>query len=121
MIVVIEGADATGKSTLCKNLALAYGGIVYDTPPAQMKEKRSFIDRFATSEESFQFYYEGIKIAATEICQLKEKYDWIFVDRYWISTAATHLGMGVDVSIEKLVKLDCADLTILLKIGRAHV
>lgn len=117
MIVVIEGVDASGKSTLCGNLQRNYGGITYATPPKKILKERGMIDHFATSQESFWFYQRGIKIAAKEIQELKKSSKYLFIDRYWISTAATHTALGISGCADKLKQYECADLTILLSIS----
>lgn len=116
MIVVVEGVDAAGKSTLCRNLKTMYGGEVYATPPAQFRETRKAVDRFAAPLESFRFYSASVELATQEILGLKESFGYLFVDRHWITTVATHKALGVDVDSDKLAELDCADLTILLTI-----
>ena len=118
MIIVIEGVDASGKSTLCKNLQTIYGGIVYATPPERLRRERENIDRFATPLASFQFYRKGIEVATQEILELEKQFDFIFVDRFWISTVATHKAMGIDMNIYRLAKLDCTDTTILLTVNQ---
>ena len=81
MVIVIEGVDATGKSTLCQNLAQSLSGIVYATPPKILIEERQKIDKFSSPQESFLFYSRGIEIASYEILGLSKLHEYIFVDR----------------------------------------
>ncbi|KKQ02924.1 MAG: hypothetical protein US18_C0008G0012 [Parcubacteria group bacterium GW2011_GWB1_36_5] len=106
MITIIEGVDGTGKSTLCQNLVRNLGGIVYATPPKILTEERKKIDRFSSPQESFAFYSRGIEIAFAEINQLSKLHRCIFVDRYWISTVATHLALGAKIEVAEMVKYE---------------
>ncbi len=116
MIVAVEGVDAAGKSTLCNGLVKSCGGIVYPTPPSEFRRRRRNIDHFSSPDESLSFYREGLVVAAEEICDLNSSHQNIFVDRHWISTAATHLAICVKVDIVDLLKFQCAHLTVLLTI-----
>lgn len=118
MIVVIEGLDATGKSTLCNKLALAFDGIVYPTPPKNFLHQRNYIDSISSPKESFQFYEKALKLATSEIRDIGKKHN-VFVDRHWVSTAATHLAMGVPVNVDNMFCYHVADLTILLNVEQS--
>ncbi|MBI3306011.1 hypothetical protein HYZ82_02655 [Candidatus Nomurabacteria bacterium] len=111
---MIEGIDGTGKSTLCKNLLQNLGGIGYATPPKILTEERKKIDKFSSPQESFVFYSRGIEIAFTEIAQLSELHRFIFIDRYWVSTVATHLALGARVEVSKMAKYEKLNSTTVL-------
>jgi len=117
MIIAIEGVDAAGKSTLCKNLSFILGGIVYATPPAHMRKARNLIDSFASPNESLCFYSKGIDEAVKEIKTFAKIHKNIFLDRFWISTAATHLAMKASVNLKLLAGYNCVDATILLTVN----
>jgi thymidylate kinase len=116
MIIVVEGVDAAGKSTLCQRLAAQYSGAYYATPPEQIRARRKQIDKFGSPDDSLAFYRNGVEIAAEEIRALERAHGYVFVDRHWISTAATHSIMGANVNIGEMSKLAIADKTILLTI-----
>lgn len=118
MIVVIEGVDATGKSTLCQNLVQNLGGIVYTTPPRILAEERKKIDKFSSPQESFAFYSRGIEIAFAEISQFSKLRKFVFVDRYWISTVATHLALGAKIKVAEMAKYEKSNsITLFLTIN----
>lgn len=96
--IVIEGLDATGKSTMSANLAKYLNANIMTTPPASVKHIRKEFDVYSELCRRSFFAYSNY-LAAEEIRELlKEK--MVVLDRYWHSTTAYSIakdaGDGID-------------------------
>ncbi|KAL3831666.1 hypothetical protein ACJMK2_023389 [Sinanodonta woodiana] len=84
--VVVEGLDATGKTTLTKILEDKLGAARYYTPPPLVQHLRQFFD--TVPEIVRRAYYSvGNYLVAMDIakeCQTRP----VIMDRYWHSTAS---------------------------------
>ncbi|VDI07088.1 UMP-CMP kinase 2, mitochondrial-like [Mytilus galloprovincialis] len=84
--VVVEGLDATGKTTLTETLEKKLNAVRYYTPPPEVAHLRKFFD--ALPEIIRRAYYcIGNYIVAIQIareCQNKA----VIMDRFWHSTTA---------------------------------
>ncbi|XP_044129833.1 UMP-CMP kinase 2, mitochondrial [Bufo gargarizans] len=96
-IIVIEGLDATGKSTLTESLKTHLKAALLKSPPESISHWRTTFD----SEPSLikrAYYAVGNYIGATEIAKTS-KTSPVIVDRFWHSTAAyaiaTEMGGGI--------------------------
>ncbi|KAK3591148.1 hypothetical protein CHS0354_040216 [Potamilus streckersoni] len=84
--VVVEGLDATGKTTLTKILEDKLGAARYYTPPPLVQHLRQFFDTLPEIVRR-AYYSVGNYLVAMEIakeCQTRP----VIMDRYWHSTAA---------------------------------
>jgi nicotinamide riboside kinase len=66
MFIVLEGPDATGKSTACRKLGEKFGGVMYSTPPKKYLAERNNVDANASAEEHYRFYRDGVYDASKE-------------------------------------------------------
>src|SRR3989344_8053595 len=114
MFIVLEGADGTGKTTLCNILAERLGATPYASPPKKYQKIRASVDRNATAEEHYQFYRNGTYDASDEITVLLNNGKKVVCDRYWLSTYTYHQVMGVPVSVEDFQSIVAPTLTVLL-------
>ncbi|KAM4043958.1 UMP-CMP kinase 2, mitochondrial [Anomaloglossus baeobatrachus] len=96
-IIVIEGLDATGKSTLTESLKSRLNASLLKSPPDSISQWRTIFD----SESSLikrAYYAIGNYIGAAEIAKVS-KTSPVIVDRFWHSTAAyaiaTEVGGGI--------------------------
>ncbi|XP_075720013.1 UMP-CMP kinase 2, mitochondrial [Rhinoderma darwinii] len=96
-IIVIEGLDATGKSTLTESLKSRLNAELLKSPPDSISQWRTIFD----SESSLikrAYYAIGNYIGAAEIAKAS-KSSPVIVDRFWHSTAAyaiaTEMGGGI--------------------------
>ena len=117
MVIIVEGVDASGKTTLCDRLVKKMGGVAYATPPKSFRDERRRRGFIASVEESYAFYRNALIESRREIELLESSHGVVFVDRYWVSTAATHSARGFTVDESSLKYLDCSDLTILLRVS----
>jgi thymidylate kinase len=97
-IIVIEGLDGVGKSTLVKNLSLKINAVVLKTPPFVYspmicdESLRPFFD--AQPEPIRRAYYRfSCVIAGVKARELSKKQP-VIIDRYWTSTVAYAFGAG---------------------------
>lgn len=117
MFIALEGADGTGKTTLCGVLAERLGATSYSTPPKKYLELRTGVDRHSTPEESYRFYRDGIYDASDEISILLRNDGKVVCDRYWLSTYSCHQVMGVSVSKSDFQSIVFPTLTVLLALN----
>ncbi|XP_069812741.1 UMP-CMP kinase 2, mitochondrial-like [Dendropsophus ebraccatus] len=96
-IIVIEGLDATGKSTLTESLKSHLEAALLKSPPESIGQWRAIFDSESTLVKR-AYYAAGNYIGAAEIAQAS-KTSPVIVDRFWHSTAAyaiaTEIGGGL--------------------------
>ncbi|XP_020496377.2 UMP-CMP kinase 2, mitochondrial [Labrus bergylta] len=92
-VIVIEGLDATGKTTLTESLKNALGATLLRSPPQCLSPLRARFDR---EPPLFRraFYAVGNYITAEAIGQEGMKTP-VIVDRFWHSTAAYAIATAV--------------------------
>ncbi|XP_052797628.1 UMP-CMP kinase 2, mitochondrial-like [Mya arenaria] len=84
--IVVEGMDATGKTTLTETIEKKMGAARYFTPPPQILQLRSHFDQYPEIVRR-AYYSVGNYIVAMDIiktCQTRP----VIMDRFWHSTAA---------------------------------
>ncbi|XP_063771531.1 UMP-CMP kinase 2, mitochondrial-like isoform X1 [Pseudophryne corroboree] len=96
-IIVIEGLDATGKSTLTESLTSHLKATLLKSPPECISQWRKTFDE-ETSLIRRAYYALGNYVGAVEIAKASQ-IGPVIVDRFWHSTAAyaiaTEIGGGV--------------------------
>ncbi|MBN3310307.1 CMPK2 kinase, partial [Amia calva] len=99
-IIVIEGLDATGKTTLTQSLREALEGVLLRSPPACLSQWRA---RFDAEPPLIRraFYALGNYITADQIARESMQAP-VVVDRYWHSTAAYAIATEVSGKLENL-------------------
>ncbi|XP_047677599.1 UMP-CMP kinase 2, mitochondrial [Tachysurus fulvidraco] len=99
-VIVIEGLDATGKTTLTYNLQKALGAVLLKSPPQCLAD---FRPRFDTEPPLIRraFYALGNYITAAQIAR-ESSHAPVIVDRYWHSTAAYAIATAVSGREENL-------------------
>ncbi|XP_073529073.1 UMP-CMP kinase 2, mitochondrial [Phyllobates terribilis] len=96
-IIVIEGLDATGKSTLTESLKSHLNATLVKSPPDSISQWRKIFD----SESSLikrAYYAIGNYIGAAEIA-IASKASPVIADRFWHSTAAYAIATEVGGAI----------------------
>ncbi len=90
--IVIEGLDATGKSTLAINLAKHLDAILLKCPPrleapalSDMDLRSHFDNRPSVQRRA---YYRATNLIASEQAEVALKGGHVVMDRYWTSTVA---------------------------------
>ncbi|MEI6304641.1 MAG: deoxynucleoside kinase [Candidatus Taylorbacteria bacterium] len=114
MFIVIEGADGTGKSTLCPLLSDIIGAVSCKTPPDHYEKSRKLIDKSASPAEKYAYYKTGVIETSKYIRKLLAEGKHVVVDRYWLTTFIYHEIIGVPVRRSDFKDIIEPDLTILL-------
>lgn len=120
MFVVLEGIDGVGKSTVTKLVAEKLDFIPYATPPKGYMERRREVDLNGSPEQKFNFFREGVQVAAGEIQDYLTQGHSVICDRYWMTTYVYHRVIGVTVTEGMFSGLLQPDLTILLTASPEH-
>ncbi|XP_017332712.1 UMP-CMP kinase 2, mitochondrial [Ictalurus punctatus] len=99
-VIVIEGLDATGKTTLTCSLQKALGAVLLKSPPQCLA---CFRQRFDAEPPLIRraFYALGNYITAAQIAR-ESSHAPVVVDRYWHSTAAYAIATAVSGREENL-------------------
>jgi thymidylate kinase len=118
-LIVLEGLDGTGKTTLGRALADRLGAAWSATPPAALREMRGAVDlAYARSPVAAQLFYAATVVGVSdEARQIMLRGQDVVCDRYWLSTLvyAHHRAHHVDLSaVEPL--LVPADATLLVEL-----
>lgn len=99
-VIVIEGLDATGKTTVTQAVADALQAALLKSPPACISQwRQAFDDEPAIIRRAF--YSLGNYIVASEIAQASARSP-VVVDRYWHSTAAYAIATEVSGAVQHL-------------------
>ncbi len=117
MFIALEGADGTGKTTLCGLLAERLGATARATPPKAHMQHRELVDRDACAEDHYQFYRGGIHLASQEIAEMLERKQGVVIDRYWLTTFTYHQLRGVPVSRDDFKDIVMPTLTVILALN----
>lgn len=102
--IVLEGVDASGKSSVGLLLAKRIGGTYLKTPMAPYSEWRSSVDAANDLIARFYFYLASV-VAASPIVENEAKKGPVVIDRWILSTIANHEAMGVNTSVVDFAQL----------------
>ncbi|XP_006626242.3 UMP-CMP kinase 2, mitochondrial [Lepisosteus oculatus] len=102
-VIIVEGLDATGKTTLTQSLSQALEGSLLKSPPECLSPWRV---RFDAEPPLIRraFYALGNYITAGQIAT-QSAHSPVIVDRYWHSTAAYAIATEVSGKAENLPAL----------------
>lgn len=99
-VVVIEGLDATGKTTLTGSLREALGAALLRSPPQSLAPWRAVFDREPPLLRR-AFYALGNYITAAQIDR-EAAHRPVVLDRFWHSTAAYAIATAVSGPVGQL-------------------
>ncbi|KAG8445602.1 hypothetical protein GDO86_010399 [Hymenochirus boettgeri] len=99
-VIVVEGLDATGKSTLTKTLQESLKATLLISPPDCINQWRKRFDEEPTLIKR-AYYAAGNYIVASEIAKGSMQSP-VIVDRYWHSTAAYAIATETGGSVQNL-------------------
>ena len=91
-LIVVEGLDGTGKTTLISSLCKELDATLISTPPEMFDsrlyegELREFFDSVEQSRR--REYYRSANFLASELALIELEKSHVIMDRYWPSTAA---------------------------------
>ncbi|XP_055983496.1 UMP-CMP kinase 2, mitochondrial [Sorex fumeus] len=99
-VIVIEGLDATGKTTVTQSVSDSLKAVLLKSPPACIGQWREIFDDEPTIIRR-AFYSLGNYIVASEIAKESTKSP-VIIDRYWHSTATYAIATEVSGGIQHL-------------------
>lgn len=102
-VIVVDGPDAAGKTTLTSSLAQALQYVPIKTPPASFRARRAPYDVAGVSPlERFHFYAQGVKASCDEIAAAQSSHGGAVVDRYTYSLILHHAELDPTVDFAAL-------------------
>ncbi|XP_053879073.1 UMP-CMP kinase 2, mitochondrial isoform X1 [Malaclemys terrapin pileata] len=99
-VIVIEGLDATGKTTVTQSVKDSLNALLLRSPPACISQWRKTFDDEPTLIRR-AFYALGNYIVASEIAKASTESP-VVVDRYWHSTAAYAIATEISGKVQNL-------------------
>ncbi|NWI62441.1 CMPK2 kinase, partial [Todus mexicanus] len=99
-VVVFEGLDATGKTTVTESVKDTLNGVLLRSPPACISQWRTVFDNEPTPIKR-AFYAAGNYILASEIAKASTRAP-VIIDRYWHSTAAYTIATEINGKVQDL-------------------
>ena len=94
-VIVMEGLDACGKSTLTSNVVKAIGGSLLKSPPKCVSHLREIFDKYPPSLR--RLYYSLSNYAFAAMISDNSQNNIVICDRFWHSTAAYAIATDVKV------------------------
>jgi dTMP kinase len=117
VMIVVEGLDGTGKSTLAQIIADKLHAQLLQTPPQEFNKFRMLVDKeyqgFGIASQLF--YASTVAYVSGKAAKLLKIGKSVVIDRYWLSTHvyAKFRNDSIDLS-EILPQLVCPDITVIL-------
>ncbi|KAM5262523.1 UMP-CMP kinase 2, mitochondrial [Ctenodactylus gundi] len=99
-VIVIEGLDATGKTTVTRSLSESLNAVLLQSPPSSLGQWRKIFDDEPNIIRR-AFYSLGNYIVASEIADMSTRSP-VIVDRYWHSTATYAIATEVSGGLQHL-------------------
>lgn len=119
-LLVVEGLDGSGKTTLSRRLAEHLGGRWFTTPDSDLRALRQDVEEALRNPDARQLFYAAsvVEVAARARAVLARGQD-VIVDRYWLSTWAYGAERGTSLVLSEIeASLLPADLTVFLTAPR---
>ncbi|XP_057664416.1 UMP-CMP kinase 2, mitochondrial-like [Diorhabda carinulata] len=92
-LIIFEGLDGSGKSTVSFKFAKKIDGVKWQTPPKSIQHLRIICDR--NKKLNAAYYSLGNYIAGLEVQKILKNRP-VVMDRYWHSTAAFGIAQAVN-------------------------
>lgn len=119
-LIVLEGLDGCGKSTLAAGLTEALGAQHWTTPELGLRAVRSQIDVVLSSDSMAGplFYAASVLAASARIQGTLAGGQDVVCDRYWLTTLVYAQLAGVELQLPGAEqRLCCADTTIFVDVA----
>ena len=115
-LVVIEGVDAVGKTTIARMLENAFGYTYLYTPQAPLSVIRSLVEEMEDINTRFFYYLTSVIGVQQQLKSMLSSGKKVVIDRYVYSTMAMHtvLGAGVQAVVMRELPIVWPDAGILL-------
>jgi dTMP kinase len=119
-LIVVEGLDGVGKTTLSRGIADALGAVWRTTPSPDLRAHRAPFDAaYREIPAASQLFYAASVVAAGQATEadLAAGRDVVF-DRYWCTTRAYARAAGSVLRLDEVEAiLPCADVTLLVELS----
>lgn len=109
-LILIEGVDGVGKTTITKLLCLKLGAQLFKSPQEPFEKMRVYYDNHHSHLARYLFYISTLVAASRDINEKLESGDLV-CDRYLVSTLAYHDILGVDTTVVDIDKLGLPEPT----------
>lgn len=90
MIIVLEGLEGVGKTTLSKMISSALPAEYLKSPPPDLNLVRGYYSEINDKSANFYFYLSGLAALQEQIKPFKGSENHLVIDRYIDSTIAYH-------------------------------
>ncbi|MCA9559231.1 MAG: hypothetical protein KC583_11795, partial [Myxococcales bacterium] len=120
-IVVVEGLDGAGKTTVVRALAEALDAATDGTPGAAVGPLRAVVDETWSPDARQLFYAASVLDASARMAAARAAGRRTVFDRYWASTVAYDVAIrrtGLDLSVVE-ARLSVPDVTVFLDAPRS--
>ena len=94
-LIIIDGSDYSGKSTLCRELANSIGGMVLRPIPKELFAIRAIIDKKCSYTDRYHFYIAASFYTYNKIKGILINQTPVILDRWMFSTNKHHELLGV--------------------------
>ena len=94
-LIIVDGCDYSGKSTLCKEIAKLVGGVVLRPIPKELSAIRAIVDRKFSYTDRYHFYIAASFYTYNKIKGVLIKQTPVILDRWMFSTNKHHELLGV--------------------------
>lgn len=96
-LVVIEGVDAVGKTTIARMLEDAFGYTYLYTPQAPFSVVRTLVEEMEDINTRFFYYLSSVIGVQPQLKSMLASGKKVVIDRYVHSTIAMHTALGAQV------------------------
>lgn len=105
VLLVVEGVDCVGKTTLAKSIASALDFHYLYTPQPPLAIIRKEVEILRDPNTRFFYYLASVVAVQSKLREYVARGKNVVIDRYIHSTLVMHYMLGVDVSCVNVKKL----------------
>jgi thymidylate kinase len=120
-LIVVEGLDGSGKTTLSRHLARKLQAPWFTTPDSDLRALRPQLEAALSCPDARQlFFAASVREVASRLAPHLASGQDVVVDRYWLSTWAYGVERGTSLDLREIeLGLPPADITFFLSANRA--
>lgn len=99
LLILFDGVDGTGKSTIAKEVAAQLDAYYYKSPPEPYASRRDLVPLQEDPAGRLQFFMAANQQTSEEIKDLVKMGVPVVMDRYWPTTYAHHVAMQPELAM----------------------